>query len=732
MDLTELFFLVVLQVECAELHCLTKKTPKNQLKMKCIEDKNINDIPFNLKESNSGHLCPAHFTQLSRLLKKRPIEEVDDVAEPAEIKEPSLEPAPVEETIAESQEEEPATTLAVSRAQATRRGRPLKHDSQTRFKLAVGSALGVSLNKVGELYQLYSGHDFSDASLSDSPSRTLAVQSLMELHACFRHHLAEHLATSENISLMMDSTTDRHRELLSLYFGGTRKGEKGEAEEWNLPAGVVELSGHTAVTQVGVVEKTLRELNVLQRERNWPLTRVYHVASLTADNTSSNTGANGVRGVLEAKRQEQWRADCKPGACPPLVFKGCEDHISHLASKEIEKRLMIRYKSWGLEGMVSGQHHCSSTALMHVMARLRSVTFHRPFRAFVRLNGGVPPHIPRHSETRYASIDTLAKVMVEYRGFIILFLYRCRSLLTQHDLDALKVLLNAENLEIIRLRALFASRLLLPVMKMANHTRGMLAFKQEMETVSSHVRAIAADPNLLSTLAIAPKDQAVQEQLTATMASIVKLSKGTSTIQEGTGRERDVIDMVGATQAQIELEDGEIGEEPEEEVVLLQGRVAPSTLDLKAPSDKRVPTPEMTERLTTIASDMAKSFLFHQEKHNKAQDLSLSFFMATSRKVERSFAVVKCFLEKNSETRIFVLDALLCLHDFSVTELHSIWERFWEPSFSTRASKKLAANPTTREGDKIKLVGLLAKADEATKSQAKKKQKLTGGQQLLQ
>ena len=593
--------------------------------------------------------------------------------------------------------------------------------------MAVGASLGVSLNKVDELYQLYRSHDFSDASLAASPSRTLAVQSLMELHACFRYHLAEHLATSDNISLMMDSTTDRHRELLSLYFGGTRKGENGEDVEWNLPAGVVELSGHTAVTQVGVVEKALRELNALQREKSWHLTRVYHISSLTADNTSSNTGANGVRGVLEAKRQEQWRADRKLGECPPLVFKGCEDHISHLASKEIEKRLMLRYRSWGLEEMVSGQHHSSSSALMHVMARLRSVTFHRPFRAFVRLNGGVPPHIPRHSETRYASIDTLAKVLVEYRGYIILFLYRCRSLLTQNDLDALKVLLNAENLEIIRLRALFASRLLLPVMKMANHTRGMLAFNQEMEKVTSQVRTIAANPDLLSTLAIAPKDQAVQEQLTATMANIIKVSQETSTIQERENRESEATKLVGASQAQIELEDGEIGEEQEEEMVLLQGRVTPSTIDLKAPSDKRAPTPQLSERLATVAGDMAKSFLFHQEKHNKDQSLSLTFFMATSRKVERSFAITKLFLEKNSETRICVLDALLCLHDFSVTELHSIWQRFWEPSFSTTASKKLASNPTTREGDKIKLVGLLAKADQETKSQEKKRQKVAGG-----
>ena len=123
-DLTELFFLIVLQVECAELHCHTKKTPKNKLKMHCIEDKDIKGIPFDLKESNRGHLCPAHFTQLGRLLKKRPIEEVDDVAEPAQSQEMSPEPAPVEETIPESQEEVPVISLAVSRPKASKKGAP--------------------------------------------------------------------------------------------------------------------------------------------------------------------------------------------------------------------------------------------------------------------------------------------------------------------------------------------------------------------------------------------------------------------------------------------------------------------------------------------------------------------------------------------------------------------------------------------------------------------------------
>ena len=152
------------------------------------------------------------------------------------------------------------------------------------------------------------------------------------------------------VTLMMDSTTDRHRELLSIYFGGTRKNEKGADVGWDLPGGVVELNGHAAVAQVAVVEKVLREFNALQRSRQWPCTRVYDIRSFTADNTGSNTGDNGVKGVLEPKRQQQWLADGKAGTCPPLAFKGCEDHISHLASKETEKRLLLRCKSWDSRG----------------------------------------------------------------------------------------------------------------------------------------------------------------------------------------------------------------------------------------------------------------------------------------------------------------------------------------------------------------------------------------------
>ena len=252
--------------------------------MRPIEGKQAQDIPLALKEHHDGILCDKHYLQLSKIVKKRKIEEVSHVVEPAQMEERSPEPLSGAEEVPESQEEHTTnlstsiTTLAVSRPQAIRKGRPLKYPEHVRFKLAVGSALGVSLNKVGQLYALFQSDDFSEASLTNSPSRTLAVQCLMELHTCFRYHLAEQLTNSTNISLTMDSTTDRHRELLSLFFAGTRQGEKGEDVGWNLPGGVVEMNGHTAVIQVDVVEKVLGELNVLQRERNWSVTRMYHIS----------------------------------------------------------------------------------------------------------------------------------------------------------------------------------------------------------------------------------------------------------------------------------------------------------------------------------------------------------------------------------------------------------------------------------------------------------------------
>ena len=286
--------------------------------MRPIEGKQAQDIPLALKEHHDGILCDKHYLQLSKSLKKRKIEEVSHVVEPAQMEERSPEPLSGAEEVPESQEEHTTTlststtTLAVSREQAIRRGPKLKYSSDERFKFAAGAALGVSLNKVGQLYQLYRSPDFSKASLANSPSRSFSVQCLMELHTCFRYHLAETLSQSSNISLMMDSTT------------------------------------------VMTTSRTLPPMSL-----TWNM--------------------------------------------PDMIHKG--------------------------DGATP--QHVSSFAIIRVMGRIRSQLFHRPFKAFVRANGGSPPRIPVYSEIRYGMLDQLCLTFCQHQGFILLFLFQCRPLLTE-------------------------------------------------------------------------------------------------------------------------------------------------------------------------------------------------------------------------------------------------------------------------------------------------------------
>jgi hypothetical protein len=292
--------------------------------------KSFSEIPqgvsFLLKDEHSGFLCNAHFTQLSRAIKamkaRQEVEE-DHVVHPISM-----------EVVEESQEIFPALTTAAPRQEPKspqKRGRKLKYNSDTRFRLAFAAVKGVSLSQTGEILGVMSSQDLDH--LNATPSRTAVVQCLMELYCCYQAELALRLSQSSDIFLIMDSTTDHQREILVQCYGG-----KMGSIEWCWPKGLVEINGHSAVKQVEVVKSTLRDVNCLQRSQTAPETKLYHIRSLTADNTSSNTGENGVRGVLEKERQLLWKEDQQTGDCPALVFKGCEDHIENLVSREAEKK----------------------------------------------------------------------------------------------------------------------------------------------------------------------------------------------------------------------------------------------------------------------------------------------------------------------------------------------------------------------------------------------------------
>jgi len=340
-------------------------------------------------------------------------------------------------------------------------GKKPKYTGEEKLRLALAVLEGCSLSSAGEVQLICSApFEVLRDGQGKGASRTTAIKGLAELYQCFKFYLAEKISLSSSLSLTIVTTTDSHRELMALLFAGVQ-GELG----WEEKASLVELRGHQAQVQVEIIRKLLQELNVYQQLLGVSQTKIYHITSLTADNTGSNTGKNGVRGLLEKERQRVWFEEGKNGECQPLVFKGCEDHIVNLASNEFEKRLVNRSESWGKGWMVKGKKHVSATALCHIMARLRSDLFYRPFKAFLKKMGGKPLKFERYSETRYASVCILSLRYLEGEKYILLFLRACRCLLTKEDLASIKLLLNHEVREVIRIRALFALNILLPIMK---------------------------------------------------------------------------------------------------------------------------------------------------------------------------------------------------------------------------------------------------------------------------
>jgi len=174
-----------------------------------------------------------------------------------------------------------------------------------------------------------------------------------------------------------------------------------------------------------------------------------------------------------------------------------------------------------------------------------------------------------------------------------------------------------------------------------------------------------------------------------------------------------------------EVEDGEIVDEYEEEELACGVVVcAHPTLDLSRPDDKRVATPNLQSRVLVHIADAAKSFLFMQEKHNANWSTGASHdFQATSRAVERMFAVTKDFLERNSQTRIEVLSPLAILHDIPLRDLHKIWLEFGNLNLRRKARKALKGCPKTHEIDELHLLKVM----EDTKEKGRK---ITEGEKL--
>ena len=110
------------------------------------------------------------------------------------------------------------------------------------LKLAFTALKGTSINNSVQIVYLNQAKTAKDMLDLKCPSKHTTIQSLCELLQCFKIHLASPLSESEEIALVLDSTTDSNREVLAVFFAS-----KSEKEGiWSHPYGVIETRGHTA------------------------------------------------------------------------------------------------------------------------------------------------------------------------------------------------------------------------------------------------------------------------------------------------------------------------------------------------------------------------------------------------------------------------------------------------------------------------------------------------------
>jgi len=106
------------------------------------------------------------------------------------------------------------------------------------------------------------------------------------------------------------------------------------SETVHLPRYLIE-TGHSAAAELVDEVKNLfariqhkQEIVGVPPEKRLQL---YHIVSLSADNTSSNTGQyNGVAAQLDKERAAAWKEQGHTSGFEPLIFKGCNDHIQDL------------------------------------------------------------------------------------------------------------------------------------------------------------------------------------------------------------------------------------------------------------------------------------------------------------------------------------------------------------------------------------------------------------------
>lgn len=304
-----------------------------------------------------------------------------------------------------------------------------------------------------------------------------------------------------------------------------------------------------------------------------------------------------------------------------------------------------------------------------------------------------------------------------------------RTLLTELDLQSLKWLLTPEIANIILGRALFASRVMLPIMKDAAKAEKTTAWLTTISEYEGQITKFAKEPALLANETLKRKDTELLGKLPELTKNLLEAVEVQLKLpQKVNENAEEALQLANVTAGDIsDDEDGDEDvpedrphqEEEEEPLAISTASLATTTtskeiLDLSCPSSSQTKEPAPAEKALIHIADAAKAFLFHQEKHNRSWSGSANRerdLVATSKAVERMFSWAKEVLDANSQTRIAVLEPLVVLHDIPTAELVHMWARHNETqTLSVLARSTINSCPRTAEFDSVHLEKALAEA----------------------
>jgi len=640
-------------------------------------EENPDLIPFHLRSDHQGLLCRRHY-DLQRKEKKKRESEIKE--NPKKMEEEEEKEKEKEEEVMISQAEkqgEKASLVLSSQKDLNTRGRKKLLTIEEEIKIAMAiSRNKVSLRQSGHIFEMFG--DFSK-----KISRPTATNALFSVSSLIRIHNAGIISRSCNLGLLMDGTSDIHQRCpIAVRIIGTEKDRK-----WTLPLGFREPLDHKAQTQVSLILELLEEVNWIS-SRVFPQAqaiRPYHILSLGLDNTSSNVGEKGVRGLLDEERRKSWEEDGYPGPCPPLIFVGCEDHLVNLISQDFEKIFVQDAKERGAHHLLISDKHRATDWVQFVTQKLTRPPLRAAFKGFLREHEVKSFSFGRISDTRFAWRDLVAFNVFSNLDIILLFLGRYGHKLTELDKKRAIWILHPEVKTILAVRAAAAKSFLLPAMKAANSVKdgaelaNFMRWKLEQgEKLTKHPYYLLKEAESIRKTSHL-EGEAKKELENQVGVKLERIPWTQWNQEEERTIEKEKFRKIEEMHEEEQEPAGAEEDEEKEDVILEEDMIGEEDLILGRDTSANPPAempPECPNQgsFNPVVVKMGEAII----KRATASKLNLEnrFLLGTNRSVEGMFSPAKVLFSRQPSTRVGVVEAQLSLASYSYQEVLQIVQEY--------------------------------------------------------